>query len=154
MLKRTYLLSSIALIALPAAAHAQEAPQPADDAAGNEIVVTGTAGGGVSRQAAAFAITSISADAIEQAAQMCIRDRAMRAARSIRGGRSAGPNVRRTIRRDRRNIISTATSRMASLCMSQPRAIATSAVPRPKCSSKPRGSGPRSAPSTLSLIHI
>lgn len=68
MLKRTYLLSSIALIALPAAAHAQEAPQLADDAAGNEIVVTGTAGGGVSRQAAAFAITSISADAIEQAA--------------------------------------------------------------------------------------
>ncbi len=68
MLKRTYLLSSIALIALPAVAHAQEAPQPADDGAGNEIVVTGTAGGGVSRQAAAFAITSISADAIEQAA--------------------------------------------------------------------------------------
>ena len=66
MLKRTYLLSSIALIALPAVAHAQEAPQPADDAAGNEIVVTGTAGGGVSRQAAAFAITSISADAIEK----------------------------------------------------------------------------------------
>lgn len=69
MLKRTYLLSSIALIALPATAFAQEAPQPDDAASANEeIVVTGTAGGGISRQDAAFAITSINADAIDRAA--------------------------------------------------------------------------------------
>src|SRR3546814_309994 len=69
MLKRTYLLSSIALFALPMTAHAQEAPQPDDAAAANdEIVVTGTAGGGINRQDAAFAITSINSDAIERAA--------------------------------------------------------------------------------------
>lgn len=69
MLKRTYLLSSIALIALPATAFAQEAPQPDDAAAANEeIIVTGTAGGGVNRQDAAFAITSINSDAIDRAA--------------------------------------------------------------------------------------
>lgn len=69
MLKRTCLLSSIALIALPATAFAQEAPQPDDAAAADrEIVVTGTAGGGISRQDAAFAITSINSDAIDRAA--------------------------------------------------------------------------------------
>src|SRR3546814_2605660 len=69
MLKLTYLLSSIALFALPMTAHAQEAPQPDDAAAANdEIVVTGTAGGGINRQDAAFAITSINSDAIERAA--------------------------------------------------------------------------------------
>ncbi|HEV2597125.1 TonB-dependent siderophore receptor [Sphingopyxis sp.] len=69
MLKRTYLLSSIALFAMPMTAHAQEAPQPDDAAAANdEIVVTGTAGGGINRQDAAFAITSINSDAIERAA--------------------------------------------------------------------------------------
>lgn len=69
MLKRTCLLSSIALIALPASAFAQEAPQPDDAAAANEeIVVTGTAGGGINRQDAAFAITSINSDAIDRAA--------------------------------------------------------------------------------------
>ncbi|HWT41912.1 MAG TPA: TonB-dependent receptor [Sphingopyxis sp.] len=69
MLKRTYLLSSIALIALPATAFAQEAPQPDDAAPANEeIIVTGTAGGGINRQDAAFAITSINADAISRAA--------------------------------------------------------------------------------------
>ena len=69
MLKRTYLLSSIALIALPATAFAQEAPQPDDAAPANEeIIVTGTAGGGVNRQDAAFAITSINSDAIDRAA--------------------------------------------------------------------------------------
>lgn len=69
MLKRTYLLSSIALIALPATAFAQEAPQPDDAAPANEeIIVTGTAGGGINRQDAAFAITSINADAINRAA--------------------------------------------------------------------------------------
>ena len=69
MLKRTYLLSSIALIALPATAFAQEAPQPDDAAPANEeIIVTGTAGGGINRQDAAFAITSINSDAIDRAA--------------------------------------------------------------------------------------
>ncbi|MGH6694016.1 TonB-dependent siderophore receptor [Sphingopyxis sp.] len=69
MLKRTYLLSSIALAALPATAFAQEAPQPDDAAPANEeIIVTGTAGGGVNRQDAAFAITSINSDAIDRAA--------------------------------------------------------------------------------------
>lgn len=69
MLKRTYLLSSIALFAMPMTVHAQEAPQPDDAAAANdEIVVTGTAGGGINRQDAAFAITSINSDAIERAA--------------------------------------------------------------------------------------
>ena len=69
MLNRTYLLSSIALAALPATAFAQEAPQPDDAAAANEeIIVTGTAGGGVNRQDAAFAITSINSDAIDRAA--------------------------------------------------------------------------------------
>lgn len=69
MLKRTHLLSSIALLAMPATAFAQEAPQPDDGAAANEeIVVTGTAGGGINRQDAAFAITSISSDAIDRAA--------------------------------------------------------------------------------------
>jgi iron complex outermembrane receptor protein len=69
MLNRTYLLSSIALIALPATAFAQEAPQPDDAAPANEeIIVTGTAGGGINRQDAAFAITSINADAINRAA--------------------------------------------------------------------------------------
>ncbi|AJA08494.1 TonB-dependent receptor [Sphingopyxis fribergensis] len=69
MLKRTYLLSSIALFVLPMTAHAQEAPQPDDAAAANdEIVVTGTAGGGINRQDAAFAITSINSDAIDRAA--------------------------------------------------------------------------------------
>lgn len=69
MLNRTHLLASIALFALPTTAFAQEAPQADDTApAGDEIIVTGTAGGGVSRQAAAFAITNITADAIEKAA--------------------------------------------------------------------------------------
>ena len=69
MLKPTYLLSSIALAALPATAFAQEAPQPDDAAPANEeIIVTGTAGGGVNRQDAAFAITSINSDAIDRAA--------------------------------------------------------------------------------------
>ncbi len=68
MLKQTYLLSSIALIALPAAALAQEAPLADDTAANEEIIVTGTAGGGVNRQDAAFAITSINSDAIDRAA--------------------------------------------------------------------------------------
>lgn len=69
MLKRTHLLSSIALAAMPATAFAQEAPQPDDAAAANEeIVVTGTAGGGINRQDAAFAITSINSDAIDRAA--------------------------------------------------------------------------------------
>ncbi|MBA4751857.1 MAG: TonB-dependent receptor [Sphingopyxis sp.] len=69
MLKRTHLLSSIALAALPATAFAQEAPQPDDAAPANEeIVVTGTAGGGINRQDAAFAITSINSDAIDRAA--------------------------------------------------------------------------------------
>lgn len=69
MLKRTYLLSSIALFAMPMTVYAQEAPQPDDAAAANdEIVVTGTAGGGINRQDAAFAITSINSDAIERAA--------------------------------------------------------------------------------------
>jgi iron complex outermembrane receptor protein len=69
MLKPIYLLSSIALAALPAAAFAQEAPQPDDAAPANEeIIVTGTAGGGVNRQDAAFAITSINSDAIDRAA--------------------------------------------------------------------------------------
>lgn len=69
MLNRTHLLASIALIALPTTAFAQEAPQ-ADDAApaSDEIIVTGTAGGGVNRQAAAFAITNITSDAIDKAA--------------------------------------------------------------------------------------
>ncbi|WP_428679242.1 TonB-dependent siderophore receptor [Sphingopyxis sp.] len=69
MLNRTHLLASIALFALPTAAFAQEAPQ-ADDAApaSDEIIVTGTAGGGINRQAAAFAITNITADAIAKAA--------------------------------------------------------------------------------------
>ncbi|MBD3731487.1 MAG: TonB-dependent receptor [Sphingopyxis sp.] len=69
MLNRTRLLASAALFALPAAAYAQEAPQtdytaPAED----EIIVTGTAGGGINRQSAAFAITNITADAIAKAA--------------------------------------------------------------------------------------
>lgn len=69
MLNRTRLLASAALFALPTAAYAQEAPQtdyaaPAED----EIIVTGTAGGGINRQSAAFAITSITADAIAKAA--------------------------------------------------------------------------------------
>lgn len=69
MLNRTILLSSIALAAIPTAAFAQEAPQPSDAAAANdEIIVTGTAGGGISRQAAAFAITNINSEAIERAA--------------------------------------------------------------------------------------
>lgn len=69
MLKRTYLLSSIALLALPTTAFAQETPQPDDAAAANEeIIVTGTAGGGINRQDAAFAITSINAEAIDRAA--------------------------------------------------------------------------------------
>jgi iron complex outermembrane receptor protein len=69
MLNRTHLLASIALFALPTTAFAQEAPQ-ADDAApaSDEIIVTGTAGGGINRQAAAFAITNITADAIAKAA--------------------------------------------------------------------------------------
>jgi len=69
MLNRTHLLASIALLALPTTAFAQEAPQ-ADDAApaSDEIIVTGTAGGGVNRQAAAFAITNITSDAIAKAA--------------------------------------------------------------------------------------
>lgn len=69
MLNRTRLLASAALFALPTAAYAQEAPQtdyaaPAED----EIIVTGTAGGGINRQSAAFAITNITADAIAKAA--------------------------------------------------------------------------------------
>lgn len=68
MLKTTHLLSSIALFALPMAAHAQEAPLDDAAPADEEIVVTGTAGGGISRQDAAFAITSINAEAIERAA--------------------------------------------------------------------------------------
>ena len=69
MLNRTHLLASIAFVALPTTAFAQEAPQ-ADDAApaNEEIIVTGTAGGGISRQSAAFAITNITADAIAKAA--------------------------------------------------------------------------------------
>ncbi|BBB07246.1 TonB-dependent siderophore receptor [Sphingopyxis sp. EG6] len=69
MLKKSYLLSSIALAALPTTAFAQETPQVDDAAAANEeIIVTGTAGGGVNRQDAAFAITSINSDAIARAA--------------------------------------------------------------------------------------
>ncbi|MBL8649532.1 MAG: TonB-dependent receptor [Sphingopyxis sp.] len=75
MLKKTYLLSSIALFALPMTAFAQEAPQ-ADDAApaDDEIIVTGTAGGGVNRQDAAFAITSINSEAIDRAAPSSTAD--------------------------------------------------------------------------------
>ncbi len=68
MLKTSYLLSSIALAALPAAAFAQEAPASDDTGADQEIIVTGTAGGGVNRQDAAFAVTNINADAIARAA--------------------------------------------------------------------------------------
>ncbi|PZQ24658.1 MAG: TonB-dependent receptor [Sphingopyxis macrogoltabida] len=68
MLNRIHLLSSAALVALPVAAQAQEAPQAPDDYADQEIIVTGTAGGGVSRQDAAFAITSVGSEAIERAA--------------------------------------------------------------------------------------
>ena len=69
MLNRTHLLASIALLALPTTAFAQEAPQTDDAAAANdEIIVTGTAGGGINRQAAAFAITNITSDAIDKAA--------------------------------------------------------------------------------------
>lgn len=69
MLNRTHLLASIALLALPTTALAQEAPQTDDAAAANdEIIVTGTAGGGINRQAAAFAITNITSDAIDKAA--------------------------------------------------------------------------------------
>ncbi len=75
MMKRTYLLSSIALAAMPVTAFAQEAPQ-ADDAApaDEEIIVTGTAGGGINRQDAAFAITSIDSGAIDRAAPTSTAD--------------------------------------------------------------------------------
>lgn len=66
MLKQTCLLSSVALFALPVTAYAQDATQP--DEAVDEIIVTGTAGGGTNRQDAAFAITSINSDAIAKAA--------------------------------------------------------------------------------------
>ena len=42
MLKTSYLLSSIALAALPAAAFAQEAPASDDTGADQEIIVTGS----------------------------------------------------------------------------------------------------------------
>ena len=75
MLKKTRLLTSIALFALPMTAFAQETPQ-ADDAAPaeDEIIVTGTAGGGVNRQDAAFAITSINSEAIDRAAPSSTAD--------------------------------------------------------------------------------
>lgn len=69
MLNRTRLLASIALLTLPTTAFAQATPQAADAApADDDIIVTGTAGGGINRQAAAFAITNITSDAIEKAA--------------------------------------------------------------------------------------
>ncbi len=74
-----FLLSAAPLALTAATAHAQTAPEAAtaaQDAApvadeapiGEDIVVVGTAGGGTRRQDAAFAVTTLSNDAIERAA--------------------------------------------------------------------------------------
>lgn len=74
----TILMATAASMAIATAAQAQTtAPAPAttpdapvaqDEGQGQDIVVVGTAGAGVNRQKAAFAVTNISADAIARAA--------------------------------------------------------------------------------------
>lgn len=90
LLNSTYLRTSVAPLALLIAGHAQaqtvpaESPTPTtsseqraapdagivdpDAQAGEDIVVVGTSGGGMRRQDAAFAVTTLSNDAIERAA--------------------------------------------------------------------------------------
>ncbi len=70
------LLASVAVLAIAAPASAQTtaaAPAPAKDDT-PDIVVTGTAGGGTSRQAAAFAVTNIDAASIARAAPTSTAD--------------------------------------------------------------------------------
>jgi iron complex outermembrane receptor protein len=63
---------ALTLTAMPAAAQTAPAEQdvasPADDQSQADIVVVGTAGGGMRRQDASFAVTSLNADAIAKAA--------------------------------------------------------------------------------------
>lgn len=68
-----------ALVAASSGAAAQSQPAVADQSAeqvieGDEIIVIGTAGGGVSRQQAAFAVTNLDADAISEAAPTSTAD--------------------------------------------------------------------------------
>lgn len=64
---RTILLGSIAALAMTTAAHAQDAASNEANA-DEDIIVVGTAGGGISRQDAAFAVTNIDAEDIARAA--------------------------------------------------------------------------------------
>ena len=71
-----FLLASVATFAMTTSAFAQSATPapPSETEAAPEIIVTGTAGGGTSRQAAAFAVTSIDAASIARAAPTSTAD--------------------------------------------------------------------------------
>jgi outer membrane receptor protein involved in Fe transport len=71
-------VAPVALLVSPALVVAQTAPAAAPDSASNtedqDIVVVGTAGGGMRRQDAAFAVTTISAESLERAAPSSTAD--------------------------------------------------------------------------------
>lgn len=68
MFKHKLLLTTAAFLAFPSAVLAQDATPDNEGDDGDIIIVTGTAGGGVNRQNAAFAVTNIDAESIAKAA--------------------------------------------------------------------------------------
>ena len=94
MLRSAILMLGTAPLALIAgAAHAQTADSQvaAEPAAEEEIVVVGTAGGGTRRQDAAFAVTTLSEDAIDRAAPNSTAD-ILRAVPGVMAESSGGQN--------------------------------------------------------------
>ncbi|WP_447727065.1 TonB-dependent receptor [Sphingomonas koreensis] len=93
MLRSAILMLSAAPLALMAtAAHAQTAPDPqVETESEEEVVVVGTAGGGTRRQDAAFAVTTLSADAIDRAAPNSTAD-ILRAVPGVMAESSGGQN--------------------------------------------------------------
>lgn len=94
MLRSAILMLGTAPLALIAsAAHAQTADSQtaAEPAAEEEIVVVGTAGGGTRRQDAAFAVTTLSEDALDRAAPTSTAD-ILRAVPGVMAESSGGQN--------------------------------------------------------------
>jgi len=91
-----FMLGAAPLALIATTAHAQtapdsDAPQQADPAVEEEIVVVGTAGGGMRRQDAAFAVTTLSEDAIDRAAPNSTAD-ILRAVPGVMAESSGGQN--------------------------------------------------------------
>lgn len=81
----------LALIASAAQAQTTDSQTSAEPAAEEEIVVVGTAGGGTRRQDAAFAVTTLSEDAIDRAAPNSTAD-ILRAVPGVMAESSGGQN--------------------------------------------------------------